>query len=243
MNVSAHEMGGRAAAEGLVGGDQDRALRHAEFQVLHVGHFGDRVLGVGNVPEVRIDPRQHAEAGLGGVAVEQFGGGAVGSGHDFVKVGEQIGKGQQPEFLFEGHKVGDAGHRQGEGALLHVAEAFAFVAERAAVEALYLNVALGLFFDVLLEAAPGDAHFRVFRVTGGDFQGQARLGGESGTGGHKTRHKEKGQEPFHIHNELVMLWCSREKRRSFLIHQYPGLRGNVIVSISGIKPCKVFFTQ
>ena len=54
--------GGRAAAEGFISGDQHGALGHAELQALHVGHFGDGALGIGDVAEVRIGPRQDTES-------------------------------------------------------------------------------------------------------------------------------------------------------------------------------------
>ena len=54
--------GGRAAAEGFISGDQHGALGHAELQALHVGHLGDGALGIGDVAEVRIGPRQDTES-------------------------------------------------------------------------------------------------------------------------------------------------------------------------------------
>ena len=166
---------GGDGAEGLVGGDHDRALRHAEAQALHVFQLGDRVLVVGHEAEARIGPGQDAETGLGGVRVQQFGGSAVGAGHDFVQVVEQIGQRQDAELLFEGHDVGDAAEGHVEGALLDLAEAFAFVvARRAAVDADDLDGAVGLFFDILLERVADDAHFGAFGVAHGDFQRRGR---------------------------------------------------------------------
>ena len=184
--------GGRAAAEGLVRGDEHGALRHAELQALDVGHLGDRALGVGDVAEVGVGPGQDAESGLGGVGVQQLGGGAVGAGHDFVKVGEEVGQGQQAQTLFERNEVGDAAHGQRQGALLHVAEAFAFVAQSAAVEALHFHFAAGFFFHVLLEGITDDAHFGVFGVPHRDFQRRFR-GGGCGSGPHEQGRQQQGQ--------------------------------------------------
>ena len=156
------------------------------------------MLGVGDVAEVRVGPREDAETGLGGVFVQQFGGRAVGAGHDFVDVGEQVGEGQQAELLFKGHEVGDAAQSQGQGAFLDVAEALAFVAQRAAVEALHFHLAARLFFHILFESMADDTHFRIFRVTQSDFQRRFRRGG-CGDGPQKQCRQYKGKHLLVAH--------------------------------------------
>ena len=203
--------GGRAAAEGFISGDQHGALGHAELQALHVGHLGDGALGVGDVAEVRVGPREDAETGFGGVLVQQFGGSAVGAGHDFVDVGEQIGQGQQAELLFKGHEVGDAAHGQRQGAFLNVAEGFAFVAQRAAVEALHFHFAARFFFHILLEGMADDTHFGIFGVTHCNFQRRFRRGG-CGDGPQKQCRQYKGKHLLVAHECSPLSWLDCEKK-------------------------------
>lgn len=77
-------------------------------------------------------------------------------------------------------------------------EAFAFVAERAAVEALDLDVTFRLFFDVFLKGIADHAHFGIFRITSGDFQCLAR--GSGGIAGRQEQdHKQQGQDLWAFH--------------------------------------------
>ena len=188
--------GGRAAAEGLVGGDQHGALGHAELQVRHVGHLLDGVLGVGDVTEVRVRPAQHAETGLGGVAVEQFGGLAAGADHHFIQIVEEVGQRQDAEALFKGHEIGDAAHGEGLGTFLHIAEDFALVAEAAAEEQLHFDLSFGLFFHVLLEGLGGVTLFGIFRVT--HSHAEDLRGGGGGAPEEQSR-KHEGNDSFEIH--------------------------------------------
>ena len=163
------------------------------------------MLGVGDVAEARIGPRQDAQAGFGGVDVEQIGGCAVGAGDDVVQVDEEVGQGKEPELLLKRHQVGHAPEGHVQRAFLHTAEAFAFVVtEGRAVNALHFNGAVGFFFHVFFEGVAYDAHFRALRVSHRDGQLGGRSGGSGRGGPQEKGGQHEGEQRFTAHSSLFL---------------------------------------
>ena len=161
---------GGAAAKSLVGGDQHRALRHAELQVLHVRHLFDGMLGIGNEAKVGIGPAENSEAGLEGEALQQIRGLAVCARYDFVKVIPKIGEIKNAETLFKRHQVRNAAHCERQSAFLHIAEGFGFVAQLAAIKQFNLDRPLGRVFNIFFERARGHSLFGIFGIAHGNLE-------------------------------------------------------------------------
>ena len=188
----------RVGAEGLVSGDEHGALRNAELQASDVSHGLDGLLGVGDPTEVGVGPAKNAEAAfLHGVAVEQFVSSTVGALHHFVKVVEEVGEGEHAELLHEGHDVGDTDAGNVESATANVVDGFSFVAELAGEEELNFILAIGLFFNVLLEGNTSNTLFGIGGVTDSDLEDLGGSLGGGAEGGGQGEHEGGKQKLFH----------------------------------------------
>ena len=167
---------------------------NADLQALEVGHRVDGLLGVGDDAVAAHKPRQGPGTallgdGVGGLVHERF------IAEQLFGVGnlrEHVRQDKHPGLRREGRQVPVRQHREMDLGVAELFDVGLFVAERAAIEGLYGDRAVGFLLDDLLELVDGDHMQAALRVRGSGTDGHLLVFRR--VGGAKRKHQDSRGE-------------------------------------------------